>query len=141
MAGDELVPWLRPVIERDLSEWRECEAHFKAVRQREGDYHYFEARERVAQLEAELAVLDEHVIVHRGRDEDFFRRDLKVIAGRMPPGVGLVTIGESEGDFGCVTCHYERGGHVQGFGYCNTVRLLGYGYRFRTGYRKAEWKP
>jgi hypothetical protein len=24
---------------------------------------------------------------------------------------------------------------------CRTVRLVGYGYRFRDGYRKAEWEP
>lgn len=98
-------------------------------------------RDTIARCEFELAVLDEHATVRRGQDEDFFRRGLKVIAGRMPPGVGLVTIGEFAGDFGCVTCHYERGGHVQGFGYCNTVRLLGRAYRFEDGYREAEWKP
>jgi len=95
-------------------------------------------RDTIARCEAELAILDEHAIVQRGRDEDFFRRGLKV-AGRMPPGVGLVTIGESGGDFGCVACHYERGGHVQGFGWCRTIRHLGHGYRFGDGYR-AEWK-
>jgi hypothetical protein len=59
MTGD-LTAWLRRMTETDLGEWREREAHFLAVREREGDYHYFEALERVAQLEAELAILGEH---------------------------------------------------------------------------------
>lgn len=56
--SDDLVTWLRERIESDLSEWRVREAHFLAGREREGDYHYFEARERVARCEAELAILD-----------------------------------------------------------------------------------
>lgn len=58
MSGQhELVPWLLAKIRVDLEHWRDRKAHFKSVREREGDYDYFEARERVAQLETALAVL------------------------------------------------------------------------------------
>lgn len=52
----DLVTWLRVQIESDLGEWHE--PHFRAARDRESDHRYFEARERVAQLEAALAILD-----------------------------------------------------------------------------------
>lgn len=57
-GGGGLEAWLRHLIESDLLWWRDREAHFLAVRERGGDYDYFEARERVAQLEADLAILD-----------------------------------------------------------------------------------
>jgi hypothetical protein len=109
---DELVPWLRRLIESDLTRWRDREAHFRAVREREGDYDYFEARERVAQLEAELAVLDEHGPFDPASDwlRDFCRA--------------------------CGELDHRRVSFP-----CRTVRLLGRGYRFRPGYREAEWKP
>lgn len=121
MASDELVAWLRPKIERDLREWRDSEAHFKAVREREGDYHYFEARERVAQLKAELAVLDLHAPVAVGSWEECGE------CGPNNQGSTLIAVPGDGDDF----FHFP----------CKTVRLLGYGYRFRPGYRKAEWKP
>ena len=125
--GTDSDPWRGTWVTGDSSVTRLMEAN--------------DPRDTIARCEFELALLDEHAVVRRGQDEDFFNRGIKVIAGRMPAGVGLVTIGEFEGDFGCVACHYERGGHVQGFGYCNTIRLLGRAYRFRDGYREAEWKP
>lgn len=114
---EELVPWLRPKIERDLSEWRDREAHFLAAREREGDYLYFEARERAAQLETELAVLDEHAIVRVGYKDS--------------RGIDRLSCE-------CATC--GLGGPPDSYP-CQTVRLLGCGYRFRPGYREAEWKP
>jgi hypothetical protein len=45
----------------------------------------------------------------------------------------------------CVRCAsdkaYPSGVAVMEAYPCCTVRLLGYGYRFRPGYREAEWKP
>jgi len=124
---DDLVPWLRPKVEADLKHWRDREAHFLAVREREGDYHYFEARERVAQLEAELAILDEHYILTSG-DRNEVYEEFSVY--RFP---------SHDCDFGCVSCHYYAQGAVRNYGYCRTVKALASGYKHRPGYRE-EWK-
>lgn len=55
---DDFAVWLQRQIEADLSEWREQEAAFLRDVEREGDWLYFKARERVAHCEAELAILD-----------------------------------------------------------------------------------
>jgi hypothetical protein len=99
---DDLITWLRALIEADLKYWRDREAHPLAAREYEGDYYYFEARERVAQLEADLAILDEH-----GDNHD---------------------------------CVDWKGASASPYLGCRTVRLLGYGYKFRDRYRE-EWKP
>jgi hypothetical protein len=55
----ELIAWLRPKIETDLEHWRDLTAAYLVNVEREGDYLYCQARERVAQLEAQLAILGE----------------------------------------------------------------------------------
>jgi hypothetical protein len=111
--SDDLATWLRRRIESGLGEWREREAHFLAVREREGDYHYFEARERVAHLETELAILDEHLP----------RQDEERCG---------ICISERTG--------YEEEWPDDRFP-CRTLRLLASGYRHRSGYQEEEWKP
>jgi Family of unknown function (DUF6221) len=127
-VSDDLVAWLRPKVEADLTGWRERETHFRAVREREGDYHYFEAREQVARLEAQLAILDEHYILWRHDTSETYEE------------FSVVAVGSADKDHGCVTCHYYGMGGVKGYGYCRTVRHLGAAYRHRPGYRE-EWKP
>jgi Family of unknown function (DUF6221) len=107
MSDGELVAWLRRVITADLSDWRDREAHFLSVAEREGEYHYFEAREQVARCEAELAILDEH----------------------QPASVPQMAWR------GCGTCKDPSGWPAM-FP-CRTVRLLASGYRNRPGYREA----
>lgn len=121
MSGD-LAAWLRAILNADLTEWRSRKAHFLAVREKEGDYYYVEARERVARCTAELAILREH-------------RHVPTRTGHY--GTPF--------DFGCRTCHEmsdpDGNSDVMADGWCETVRQLGWGYRFRGGYRKAEWEP
>jgi hypothetical protein len=73
-------------------------------------------RDTIARCEAELAVLDEHAAV----------------PGYDPGGPVCLVCGVPAGP------GYEDG--VVRWP-CRTVRLLGYGYRFRPGYREAQWKP
>lgn len=85
-------------------------------------------RDTIDRCEAELAILDEHYILTRDdRNEDY--EDFCV-----------VSIGGANKDRGCVTCHYYGQGGVKGYGYCRTVRLLGWGYRHRDGYQEG-WGP
>lgn len=85
-------------------------------------------RDTIARCEAELAILDEHYILWRHDTNEAYEE------------FSVVSIGSANQDHGCVTCHYYGQGGVKGYGYCRTVRHLGYGYKFRDGYRE-EWKP
>ena len=128
MASDELVPWLRAEIEASLTRHRGIAAARRGPGC-EGDELYIGARERAAQLETHLAILDEHYILWRhDTNEDY-------------ENFCVVSIGGADKDHGCVTCHYYGQGGVKGYGYCRTVRHLGWGYRFRPGYREEAWKP
>lgn len=124
-----LVPWLRALLEYDLEGWRSRERAYLPRAEHEDKYLYARAREHAARCEAELAVLDEHYILTRDDRNEAYEE------------FSVVTIGGANKGFGCVTCHYYGQGGVKGYGYCRTVRLVGYGYRFRPGYREAEWKP
>lgn len=85
-------------------------------------------RDTITRCEAELAILDVHYILWRHDTSEAYEE------------FSVVAVGGADKDHGCVTCHYYGQGGVKGYGYCRTVRLLGYGYRFRDGYRE-EWKP
>jgi hypothetical protein len=63
VSGDA-VAWLRKQIEWDLSRWREREASCLPDVEREGEWLYFQARERVTRCEAELAILNVHMPPH-----------------------------------------------------------------------------
>lgn len=124
-APGELALWLRPKIEADLKRWRDLEAAYLPGRPREGDVLWSVAREHAEQAEqaqARLAVLivHEHVASRTGHYGTPF-------------------------DFGCQVCHETDDGQgcsdVMADGWCETVLLLAYAYRFRPGYREAEWKP
>jgi hypothetical protein len=86
-------------------------------------------RDTIARCEAELAILDAHYILTK---EDRSEQYEEFSVTPHPGADGC--------DFGCVTCHYRGMGGVWGQGYCRTVRLLGYAYRHRDGYR-PEWAP
>ena len=120
-AVNDLAAWLRPKIEADLREWRERKAHFQRTREREGDFHYFEARERVDRCRAELAIIREHE------------------HARTRTGAYGTPF-----DFGCTQCHEmsdpDGNADVRPDGWCETLCLLGYGYRYRGGWRR-EWAP
>jgi len=86
-------------------------------------------RNEAARCEAELAILDEHYILHREDRSEVYEE----FSVTPHPG--------AEGcDYGCVTCHYRGMGSVWGKGYCRTVRLLASGYRNRPRYA-AQWAP
>jgi hypothetical protein len=74
-------------------------------------------RDTIARCEFELAVLDEHAIVRVGYKDS--------------RGIDRLSCE-------CATCGLC--GPPDSYP-CQTVRLLGCGYRFRPGYREAEWKP
>jgi hypothetical protein len=61
MAGmsseEDPVAWLRAQVEADLAEWRELVAAYLPDAEREGGMLLFRAQERVADLEAKLAIL------------------------------------------------------------------------------------
>lgn len=85
-------------------------------------------RDTIARCEAEFAILDAHYILWRHDTTEEYEE------------FSVVSIGGANQDHGCVTCHYYGRGGVKGYGYCRTVRVLGWGYRFGGGYREA-WKP
>ena len=143
MSEDGLVPWLRAQVEADKAaasaagrrirvhqpepwyeaddnrfEWPEDAAHIAI----------HDPRDTIARCEAELAVLDAHYILWRHDTTEEYEE------------FSVVSIGGANQDHGCVTCHYYGRGGVKGYGYCRTVRVLGWGYRFGGGYREA-WKP
>jgi hypothetical protein len=127
-VSDDLTAWLRRIIGPEMASERERAAHFESVAEREGEYHWFEARENAARLEAELAILDEHYILTRDDRDEAYEE------------FSIIPRGGANQDRGCVTCHYEAMGGVRGAGVCRTVKLLGTGYRHRPGYQEA-WKP
>lgn len=145
MSGDDLVPWLRQRIRERLflaahavelgsfAEWEERSSGVLVT----GDgtdsdpwrgtwvtgdssvTRLMEAndpRDTIARCEFELALLDEHAIVRPGY------RDSR--------GIDRLSCE-------CAIC--GLGGPPDSYP-CQTVRLLGYGYRFRPGYRE-EWRP
>lgn len=73
-------------------------------------------RDTIARCEFELALLDEHTFIRVGY------RD---------------SAGIDRHSYECAAC--DPGGPPDSYP-CRTVRLLGYAYRFRTGYRE-EWRP
>ena len=130
MSTDEdLVAWVRPKIEAGLERWRALEAAYAPNVEREGEVLWHQAQEHAARHEAELAILDEHYILHREDRSEVYEE----FSVTPHPG--------AEGcDYGCVTCHYRGMGSVWGKGYCRTVRLLASGYRNRPRYA-AQWAP
>jgi len=87
-------------------------------------------RDTIARCEAELAILDEHYILHRGDTNELYEE----FSVCYPPGIpGL--------NCGCVTCHYIGHGGVNEYGICRTVKFLASGYQHRPGYREEDWKP
>lgn len=79
-------------------------------------------RDTIARCEAELGILDQHA--------------------HVPTRTGAYG---TPFDFGCRTCDEmsdpDGNSDVRPDGWCETIRLLGYAYRFRDGYREAEWEP
>lgn len=79
-------------------------------------------RDTIARCGTELGILDQHV--------------------HVPTRTGAYG---TPFTFGCQTCHEmsdpDGNSDVRADGWCETVRLLGYAYRFRDGYRGAEWEP
>jgi hypothetical protein len=103
-GDDGLAEWLHGIIESDLSQWRGREARLLALRRQEGQHRdYYEAQERVARLEADLAILD---LYEKQAAKEFDNAMEEDRTWTLSP----------------------------------VVRLLGHGYRFRSGYREA-WKP
>jgi hypothetical protein len=61
VAADELVPWLRAEVERDLGRWRTREkASLASVQVHGRNEALLEAREQVARCEGALMILDFH---------------------------------------------------------------------------------
>ena len=96
-------------------------------------------RDTIARCEAELAILDEH-----GPLPDC---SAEMIAKYRAAGFPEAQIAAMEAMVSCARCHVpvddarEDEEQCRPVEYpCKTVRLLGYGYRFRPGYRE-EWKP
>ena len=83
-------------------------------------------QDTIARCEAELAILDEHYILHREDRSEAYEE----FSVTPHPGAGGC-------DFGCVTCHYRGMGGVWGKGYCRTVKFLAGGYRYRPGFPGA----
>ena len=116
-----LAAWLREQASSTLEYARKNSARRPITPMRS-----HEMRDLAARCEAELAILDEHYILHRnigwteGPDE----------AWAEIPVCGL-----------CVPKHsYYRSRADVPEGPCRTVRLLGSGYRHRDGYLE-EWAP
>jgi len=104
-TDDELVPWLRAVIESDLGGARAREEACLASNVMRGRNEVLlEARELIARCEAGLAILDFHDLAETWENA----------AGKPLKQAEVLRI---------------------------VVRQLGHGYRFRDGYREAEWKP
>jgi hypothetical protein len=85
----------------------------------EGQFEHIgrnDPRDTMARCEFELALLDEHSFIRVGY------RD---------------SAGIDRHSYECAAC--DPGGPPDSYP-CRTVRLLGYGYRYRDGYREAEWK-
>ena len=132
-AVPDLAAWLREVVAADREFWSKRAADLLPDVEREGEYWYFEARERAARCEAELAILDEHALTwpdgepeYEQAEEKFVSDDgevrfLPVRGGQVPP-------------YTCQICGYDNGRS------CRTVRLLGSGYRNRAGY-DSSWAP
>ena len=96
-------------------------------------------QDTIARCEAELAILDEH-----GPLPDC---SAEMIAKYRAAGFPEAQIAAMEAMVSCARCHVpvddsrEDEEQCRPVEYpCKTVRLLGYGYRFRPGYRE-EWKP
>lgn len=140
--SDELVPWLRRVIEQDRAQardlieseaaapvWHEMSSGVLVTGPPEHDDTWagtfsigdsritryiaeHDPRDTVARREAELAVLELHCV-------EWLDQDL------------------ADGDYRtrpvCTRCD-------DGYWPCRTVRLLARGYRYRGGYRR-EWRP
>lgn len=122
---DELVPWLRGLLEHDLDGWRSLEVVFLPRAEHEDRYLHARAREHAARCEAELAVLDEH------KSSGGMYPTCRTCADWSPGSyMGDEEEWEEPPDDMSARAHP-----------CKTVRLLGYGYRFRPGYREAGWKP
>jgi hypothetical protein len=60
VAGDELAPWLRALVEADLGDARAREAACLAGSAVQGRGELFAAREQIARCEGHLMVLDFH---------------------------------------------------------------------------------
>jgi Family of unknown function (DUF6221) len=78
----------------------------------------------IADCEAKLRILNKHRLAHKNDPDD----DYSV------GGYG------SDGDSGCITCHYLSQMHIKGYGVCLTVRILATAYCHREGYAE-HWKP
>ena len=107
-AVPDLAAWLREVVTADREFWSKRAADLLPDVEREGEYWYFEARERAARCEAELAILDEHA-----SDGDQVDPECTGCAARHPE-----------------YCECDTAAPWP----CRTVRLLGSGYRHRAGY-------
>jgi Family of unknown function (DUF6221) len=145
VSGDELVPWLRRRIRErrylavhaielgNAAVWTEQSSGVLVTGEPTETDHWHgtwatgdssltrlmeanDPRDTIARCEFELALLDEHKVIRMPC------RDARGVPGHFCE---------------CATCGF--GGPDRSYP-CKTVRLLGYGYRFRPGYRK-EWRP
>lgn len=148
----DLAGWLRPLVEarkataeaaaaRSTADWHRnaddyrndvCDSNGDVVVYDEGTPTEEESahiaandpRDVIAQCEADLLTLDEH----------------KHYLANAPDSADNVA------DFGCGTCHvHPHDGGTCGEGWCRTIRLLAWGYRFRdlAGYASVAggWAP
>lgn len=122
MSNQEAAFWLRPQLEADLARWRDREISYARNVEREGEVLWHEARERVAHLEAMLAILDEHA---SDGDE------------RWPQCVRCADLHPERCECGVLDGRHWRTAEDYP---CRTVRFLLMAYRFRLGYRE-EWAP
>jgi Family of unknown function (DUF6221)/Nudix N-terminal len=138
MAGDELVPWLRAEIEADKRA-----ASPKIIRERWVlDPEPWEAHatgivnERGAGIAACVGDYAALHIVRHGPLDVIADCEAKLAVLDLHCGEPLET-DLPDGDYRvrqvCTRCD-------DGYWPCRTVRLIGYAYRLRDGYREA-WKP
>jgi Family of unknown function (DUF6221) len=131
---DELAPWLRREVGQDMAAAR--------------DLIESEAASPVwSEMTSGVLVTGppEHDDTWSGTFAMGDSRLTRFIAGRDPRWV----IADCEAKLAVLDEHDTRDWQVGDRSHdcqwrswpCRTVRLLGYGYRFRPGYREAEWKP
>ena len=97
-------------------------------------------RSVIARCEADLAILDEHA-----RLPAF---PVETLTAWRAAGIPEERIVKASAVASCARCHTpvddarEDEDQCLSVAYpCRTVRLLGYGYRFRPGYREGSWNP
>jgi len=149
-SDDEFVPWLRERIRERLEAARKaCERTVGHWWRRESDWRgdgtlrpvgHLYAGERIADEDGGTAA-GEFIVVYcegapsEGQFDHMERNDPRDTIARCEfelAVLGAHRLRRRLDDAWCAECHREFP--------CRTVRLLGYGYRFRPGYREA-WKP